>query len=90
MCNCIEKIRENEIAASKDRPVKINYVRFDLANIVTWANNYSKKLAENQTGQQVWLGEEWVDKKGNTKKKERKTFYTHIYCPFCGVKYIQN
>lgn len=80
MCNCLDEIRKNIIANQK-----ANYVRIDLSTILT--KEEGKPDKENLTGQNITIGYTHVKRDGGLQPKERKTFITHDYCPFCGVKY---
>lgn len=75
---CIEKVRDQIMKADP----KVNYVRFDLSNIVTW-DEKNKRSQYKKTGQRVVVG--LINKNGN--QKEEKSFVAHDYCPYCGKKY---
>lgn len=81
-CPCLQKIREAVIEDSKDLPRPTIGVVFDLSNIIRFDG---KGMAK--TGQQVWLTEEITKKNGDKVRKDRRSYITHIYCPFCGKKF---
>lgn len=80
MCKCIEEIRKNIISNES-----ANYVRFDCSTIRV--REEGKPDKENITGQRIEIGYNHVKRDGTIQKKERKSFVTHDYCPFCGEKY---
>lgn len=79
--NCIGKIREKMITETPS----INYIRFDLSRIESFKNNKSNGI--RKTGTNIWIGIEKVNKNGDKKIVEKKSFITHKYCPWCGEKY---
>ena len=80
---CIDKIRKAIMKEQTD----INYIRFDLSNIVSWDEN-NKRSKYNKTGQRIEVGFDYKKKDGTIVKKERKSFIAHTFCPFCGKKYV--
>ncbi len=83
MCKCLEEIRSNIIANEN-----ANYVRIDCSTIRVRRDGM--KDVENVTGQRVEIGYNQIKKDKSVIKKERKSFVTHDYCPFCGKKYIND
>lgn len=80
MCNCLEKIRKNIISNEN-----ANYVRIDCSTIrVRFEQG---KDMENVTGQRIEIGYNHVKRDGSIQKKQRKSFITHDFCPFCGAEY---
>jgi Ni,Fe-hydrogenase III large subunit len=82
MCNCLDKVRNNIILIED-----ANYVRIDMSTILVRLKN--GKEIENLTGQRIEIGYNHIKRDGTVQKKERKSFITHDYCPFCGKKYIK-
>lgn len=80
MCKCIEEVRSNLI-----KNLKANYVRIDMSTIST--TEAGKIVKENITGQRIEIGYNQVKRDGSIQRKERKSFISHEFCPFCGVKY---
>lgn len=78
--NCIEKVRK-ELIKQDD---KIEYIRFQLSTISSVPSYEDEDI---KTGQEIHIGYKHKRKDGTIVPKERKTFVTHTYCPFCGVKY---
>ncbi len=80
MCKCLDNIRENII-----KNENANYVRFDCSTIRRRIQNEPDK--EDLTGQRIEVGFNHTKRNGEVIKKEYKSFVTHDFCPFCGVKY---
>ncbi|MBP4137429.1 hypothetical protein [Flavobacterium geliluteum] len=80
MCECLNEIRQNIIENEK-----ASYVRIDCSNIRRTTEGEADK--ECLTGQRIEIGYNHIKRDGEIKKKERKSFVTHDYCPFCGDKY---
>lgn len=74
------KIREGIIGGSK-----ITDITFGMANIQYRKNG--KLTGPYKTGQEVFITYEHVKRDGSTVLKSKRTFITHIYCPFCGQLY---
>lgn len=79
-CNCVEEVRKDLIES-----LNANYVRIDMSTINTTENG--KVVKENLTGQRIEVGYNHVKRDGGIQRKERKSFISHVFCPFCGVKY---
>jgi hypothetical protein len=78
MCKCLKEIREAIIENNK-----ANYVDIDCSTIT----DFSKKDGIYKTGQRLAINYDHVLKNGEVRKKNRKSFITHNFCPFCGEKY---
>jgi hypothetical protein len=81
MCKCLEKVRNNLIDS-----LNANYIRIDMSTISVTDEN-GKQIKENITGQRIEVGYKYVRRDGGIQQKERKSFISHQFCPFCGVKY---
>ncbi len=81
-CPCLQKLREATIESTKDSERPIIGVIFDLSNI---ARLDGRGMAK--TGQKIWITEVHTMKNGEKRQKERVSFMTHNYCPFCGKKF---
>lgn len=80
MCKCLNEIRKNIIFNEK-----ANYVRIDCSTIrIRFQDG---KDLENVTGQRIEIGYDHIKRDGSIQKKERKSFITHDFCPFCGAEY---
>ena len=79
-CNCIEEVRKDLIEKNK-----ANYVRIDMSTISV--TEEGKTIKENLTGQRIEVGYNHIRRDGGIQRKERKSFISHVFCPFCGVKY---
>lgn len=80
MCTCLEEIRKNII-----KNENANYVRIDLSTITRRFEDAPD--LENLTGQRIEIGYNHTKRDGTIQKKERKSFITHDFCPFCGKEY---
>lgn len=80
MCKCLETLRKNII-----KNEKANYVRIDCSTIRVRFENGNE--LENVTGQRIEIGYDHVKRDGTIQKKERKSFVSHDFCPFCGKEY---
>lgn len=80
MCNCLEETRNKLIEM-----YNANYVRIDMSTISVTEGE--KTIKENLTGQRIEIGYNHVRRDGGIQRKERKSFISHVFCPFCGVKY---
>jgi hypothetical protein len=78
---CIDKIRQDLI--KRDPDTKSIY--FELATIESITNGVSN--SEYKTGQAIEVAYEYQKRSGEVVIKHRKSFVTHIFCPFCGNKY---
>lgn len=85
MCDCQSKIREEikDDEAAATRGMIIKYVLFDMSNI----KDMSGEVKQKKTGQRLTIVYSFLNKKGETKEKNEKTFISHDFCPWCGVKY---
>lgn len=75
MCKCIEKVQENVKSN-----LKANYIELDCVLTNT-------KTGNKLTGQRIGIDYNHVLKNGSIRRRQRKSFVSHNYCPFCGVKY---
>ena len=66
----------------------INYIRFDLSTCAEIEEGEIVK--QNLTGQRIDIGYNHTKRDGTIQKKERKSFITHDYCPWCGKEYGPN
>jgi len=71
-CECLKKVRDELMAQDENH----EYIIIELSNI----KNMSRPELGYKTGQRLEV-------KYKDKKKLHKTFISHDYCPFCGVKY---
>lgn len=78
MCNCLEEIKKD---ICKDSSV--NYVDIDCSTIT----NFNKKESGYKTGQRININYRYFLKNGDSRVKNKKSFITHTFCPFCGIKY---
>lgn len=76
--DCISKVREKLMKQDKS----LVGIRFDLSTI-----ERSDGKGDTKTGQRVWIRLKKKRKTGEEYIKEEKTFFTHLFCPFCGKKY---
>lgn len=79
--DCIGKARKELMNQDEDT----QYIRFKWANIESFED--SKRVGETKTAQEIQVGYIYTHRDGSKTLKERKSFVTHIYCPFCGKKY---
>jgi hypothetical protein len=82
-CNCQDLMRAEIFEGIKAEGNTPRYVKFKLSTIMDMA----RKSQIKKTAQEVEIGFDYTNKKGETKPKTEKSFVTHIYCPFCGEKY---
>ncbi len=75
MCDCIQQVQKRVKEENKANRVELDCV---LTNLST-----DKKL----TGQRIEIDYNHVLKNGGVRRKFRKSFVSHIFCPFCGIKY---
>jgi len=82
-CQCLDTLRQAIITNSKDSERPIIGVIYDLANIGRLDGKGMYK-----TAQKIWITEiHTMKKSGEKREKERVSFLTHNYCPFCGTKF---
>lgn len=79
MCDCLKQVRESVIEENK-----ANYVQIDCSTITSYPKSYPVNY---KTGQRITINYNHVKRDGQVVKKNRSSFVTHIFCPFCGVKY---
>jgi len=76
--NCLAEVRQDLM--NEDETIKS--VRFDCTNI-----KRANRTGVPMTGQRIWYTYDHKKKDGNIVVKSVKTFVTHDFCPFCGLKY---
>jgi hypothetical protein len=81
MCKCLEEVRNSLI-----EKWQANYIRIDMSTISV-TDESGKTIKEDLTGQRIEVGYNHVKRDGGIQRKERKSFISHQFCPFCGVKY---
>lgn len=80
MCKCLEKIRKQIIKNNN-----ANYVRIDLSTIAVRFEDGTSM--GDVTGQRIEIGYNHAKRDGTIQRKEKKSFVTHDFCPFCGNEY---
>jgi len=75
MCSCIKEVQESVKESNNYNLVELDCVLTDMKS-----NN---KL----TGQRIEVYYNHVKRDGAVQKKYKKSFVSHIFCPFCGIKY---
>lgn len=75
MCKCIEEVQKSVAEEN-------NYNRVELDCVLT-----NLKTEAKLTGQRIDIDYNHVLKNGSVRRKFRKSFVSHLFCPFCGVKY---
>jgi len=75
MCDCIQQVQQSVKDENKANRVELDCVLTNLSA--------DKKL----TGQRIEIDYNHLKKNGAIQRKYRKSFVSHIFCPFCGVKY---
>lgn len=86
MCKCRSEIRKELM--QQDSSIKAVY--FDLDNVTEWETDKEGKRktnAEGKTGQRIEIYYDHTMKNGEVRRKKRKSFVGHTFCPFCGKKY---
>jgi hypothetical protein len=82
MCDCIKKIRESIIRDFKG----VTGVAFSHSNIISISAD-GGRTGVTKTAQEITIGSIVTLKNGKEKQVYKKSFVTHTFCPFCGVKY---
>lgn len=75
MCDCLKEIPEKVRECNN-----YNYVELDC--ILT-----DTKTNQKLTGQRIEVIYNHVLRNGGIQRKSKKSFISHDFCPFCGVKY---
>jgi len=75
MCNCIKDVSESTRDCN-------NYVYVELDCVLT-----NTKTRQQLTGQRIEVMYNHVLRNGGVQRKAKKSFISHVFCPFCGVKY---
>ena len=78
--DCISKLTEQIKADNPD----IVWVDVELSTI----RNMNNKIGVHKTAQPIKYSYKHEYKNGTVTEKTTKSFITHLYCPFCGEKYI--
>lgn len=79
MCECLKQVRES---VKEDN--KANYVQIDCSTITAYPKS---DPVQYKTGQRISINYNHTKRNGEIIKKNRNSFVTHEYCPFCGIKY---
>lgn len=78
MCNCINELRQSILNADPT----ITFLFIECANV----KSLEDRSKPAKTGQPVQI-EKTVQGRKGLKSVPSKSFITHNFCPFCGVKY---
>lgn len=77
--DCLSKVREQIMKADPS----VKWVRFNYGNI----QDTAAKNPTIKTGQGIEVGFVKTKRDGSKVDKTEKSFITHDFCPFCGLKY---